>query len=153
MAQPSFSKDDTEATVKDKLKDHETAVNNAILADRADKAAAAGVSLMKAIDRIVAITATPDDIAGGSIVDKLLPMQAKSRGFRCREDNLHLIHNLLFPEHERRPFRRSGSAGIASSNCIAILIFSFAFRSPHSQRGLFVNRSTYNAGIQMITRR
>lgn len=41
VAPPTFTKDDTESTAKDKMKDYETAVNNAILADRADKSQAA----------------------------------------------------------------------------------------------------------------
>ena len=48
---PTFSKDDTDTTRKDKLKDYETAVNNAVLADRSDKAQAARESAAETRER------------------------------------------------------------------------------------------------------
>jgi hypothetical protein len=51
VAPPTFSKDDTGATAADKVKDYERSVNDAILADRADKAAAARESAAESRER------------------------------------------------------------------------------------------------------
>jgi hypothetical protein len=51
VAPPTFTKDDTAETAKDKMKDYETSVNNAILADRSDKAAAARETAQESKER------------------------------------------------------------------------------------------------------